>query len=273
MPRALDRVTTVFFDLDDTLMEGEAAYTGAAQATAAWAAKQVPHLDAEALTRAYIRAKITVEREALGELGHPPISVREWRLRSWQIALGEQGTRSFALVLEVVDYYVRARLSRYRLFPDALPTIEILRPRYQLGIITNGPGELQREKLRAVGLEDAVPIIVIAGEVGASKPARSIFAAALERAHCKSNQAAYVGDQLARDVAGAKAAGMVAIWLARGGIEAAREWQTRVSRLYANAGLPVEARTRRAQADPDFEITSLSDLPSLLCGESDDCRA
>ena len=64
-------------------------------------------------------------------------------------------------------------------------------------------------------------------EVGAAKPDRAIFERALDVARAEPGEAVHVGDSLENDVAGARAAGIRPVLVARdgaapGGVEAIR---------------------------------------------------
>lgn len=59
-------------------------------------------------------------------------------------------------------------------------------------------------------------------EVGSAKPEHRIFEVALAQGHALPSEAVMVGDDPRTDVAGAKAAGLYALWVNRGG----REWYT-----------------------------------------------
>jgi putative hydrolase of the HAD superfamily len=74
---------------------------------------------------------------------------------------------------------------------------------------------LERTRLR--GLVDAV---VISAELGAAKPDPAIFRAALERLGATAAEAVHVGDSVETDVAGARAAGLQAVFVARNGAQA-----------------------------------------------------
>ena len=74
---------------------------------------------------------------------------------------------------------------------------------------------MQREKLAALGVEDRLDAVAVSGEVGAAKPDPMLFRDALDQLGVTSESACHVGDSLATDVAGAKAAGLAAVWLNR----------------------------------------------------------
>jgi len=81
--------------------------------------------------------------------------------------------------------------------------------------VTNGASCLQREKLAASGLADRFDAIIAGGDVGVGKPDRAIFARALDAVGATPGNAVMVGNDLEKDVSGAIAAGIRAIWVNR----------------------------------------------------------
>jgi putative hydrolase of the HAD superfamily len=99
------------------------------------------------------------------------------------------------------------------LFPDAAQTLSSLRASgFKLGLITNGSVRMQSRKLECLALAPMFATILISAAEGISKPDRRIFHRALERLNANPAQAVFVGDHPEVDVAGARAAGMRAIW-------------------------------------------------------------
>ena len=99
------------------------------------------------------------------------------------------------------------------LFPDAAQTLSCLRTSgLKLGMITNGSIRMQSRKLECLALSPFFDTILISDAEGISKPDRQIFHRALERLNTHPAQAVFVGDHPEVDVAGARAAGMQAIW-------------------------------------------------------------
>jgi len=99
------------------------------------------------------------------------------------------------------------------LFPDAAQTLSSLRASgLKLGLITNGSVRMQSRKLECLALQPLFDTILISDAEGISKPDRRIFHRALDRLSANPAQSAFVGDHPEVDVAGARAAGMQAIW-------------------------------------------------------------
>jgi putative hydrolase of the HAD superfamily len=99
------------------------------------------------------------------------------------------------------------------LFPDAAQTLSCLRTAgLKLGLVTNGSVRMQSRKLQCLALPPLFDTILISDAEGISKPDPQIFRRALERLDTNPAQAVFVGDHPEVDVAGARAAGMHAIW-------------------------------------------------------------
>lgn len=115
-------------------------------------------------------------------------------------------------VAQIRAAYNARLLDLLRLFPGVHETLRVLRERYRLVIVTNGPEALQRSKVEQFGLQDYVDSVVISGAVGVHKPDPRIFWEACSRARVEPEFAAHVGDAISTDIAGAKGAGMGTVW-------------------------------------------------------------
>ena len=93
-----------------------------------------------------------------------------------------------------------------------------------LGVITNGTSDRQRKKYRMLGLDRYMDpgMVIVSGEVGASKPDSAIFRTAQERFGLEPDDLWMIGDSVSADIHGAKACGWHTLWLRRGGVEADR---------------------------------------------------
>jgi putative hydrolase of the HAD superfamily len=102
-------------------------------------------------------------------------------------------------------------------FPDTAPALRELRARgTTLVVVSNWDCSL-RERLGDAGLLELVDGVVSSAEVGAAKPDPAPFRRALELAGVPPADALHVGDSLEGDLAGARAAGVPALLVARGG--------------------------------------------------------
>ena len=111
---------------------------------------------------------------------------------------------------------VRNYSARMTLLPGAERVLELCREhRLPLALVTNGPADMQRAAVRAVGLEGYFKGLVISGDaaVGVRKPDPRIFRLACEGLEVKPVETVMVGDNLEADVLGALNAGMQAVYL------------------------------------------------------------
>lgn len=145
-------------------------------------------------------------------------------------------------------WYQTNRFHGLRLFDDAIPTLTVARTgesRRRLGLVTNGPAEVQRAKIELLGVEQHVDFVVVSGEFGVAKPDPSIFAHALDRGGARAGEALFVGDSAEFDIAGAYGAGIRSVWVNRTG----RPWDHR-------------------NFAPDHEVQTLTELQRLLREET-----
>jgi len=99
------------------------------------------------------------------------------------------------------------------LFRDALVTLSSLSAAgFKLGLITNGSVRMQSRKLEHLSLVPMFDAVLISDAEGVHKPDPEIFRRALERLGVEAAQACYVGNHPDDDVAGARAAGLKAVW-------------------------------------------------------------
>jgi putative hydrolase of the HAD superfamily len=116
---------------------------------------------------------------------------------------------------ELVDTWRRARMSALSLYPETREVLSELRARRPLALVTNGAARLQRAKLEQTGIDDLFDVVVDSETVGVGKPSPEMFELALKQLGIARDDAAMVGNDLGRDVAGARAAGVRPIWVNR----------------------------------------------------------
>jgi putative hydrolase of the HAD superfamily len=117
--------------------------------------------------------------------------------------------------------------------PDALA--ELRAAGHRLLVVSNWDCSLP-DWLGPAGLLEHVEAVVSSGDAGVAKPDPRIFERALELAGAEPDEVVHVGDSIDNDVAGARAAGLRAILVAR------------------NGGAPAEVEA----------VSLLTDVPALL---------
>jgi putative hydrolase of the HAD superfamily len=103
----------------------------------------------------------------------------------------------------------------YRLFDDARPALEALAGRgLRLGVVSNFEPWLE-DVLALEGVDHLFAAVAISGKLGVAKPDPEIFLAALAEAGADPAATVHVGDQLANDVAAARAVGITPVLIDR----------------------------------------------------------
>ncbi len=139
----------------------------------------------------------------------------EYRLYSWANALKQFGINDLTLAEELGESFKRIRNSKHVLYSDTVECLEQLKPRYKLGLITNGAPDLQWNKINGSKLKSYFRAIVISGEYGFAKPDERLFYEAIHLLGCNKENTLMVGDKLKTDIKGAKEAGIKSVWLNR----------------------------------------------------------
>ena len=102
-------------------------------------------------------------------------------------------------------------------FPDVVPALETMRSiGLRLAVISNFDERLP-DLLAGLDLARRVDLVVPSSSLGLAKPNPRLFRHVLERLEVDAGAALHVGDHDLEDVEGARAAGMEAMLLVRGG--------------------------------------------------------
>ncbi len=152
---------------------------------------------------------------------HPSVEgLREWvpgfRRDVWDQSLRDLGVRAPEFAGAMADSFALRQAEGHPTIRGAGEVVRMLATRCRLGLLTNGPSDVQRIKLDRTGLGQHFRSVVISGEVGTGKPDTEVFSLVLEGLGASPEQSVMVGDSWQRDVLGARAAGMTAIWVSHG---------------------------------------------------------
>lgn len=110
--------------------------------------------------------------------------------------------------------YLEGLSNTETLFPRTLETLNYLKKRYSLHIITDGFSQIQKGKLKRSGIYSYFQTMTFSDEAGVTKPHPGIFEMALNRAGAQTKQSLMVGDHLEFDIKGAKDFGLKTIHFA-----------------------------------------------------------
>jgi len=197
----------VLFDLDDTLCD----YTTARQTRLRIAL-------GTALESAGIR------HPDLDRLVEESIAIQPHASDHFPALLTRHGVHDPELHAAARNWYHQNRFHGLELYPEALTVLRSVRTHPNVtavGLVTNGPSDVQRDKINLLNLESELDFVIISGDVGFEKPHPGIFEAALSAGCAQPHQTFFVGDSDEFDMVGAINAGLTPIWINRIG----RPWQ------------------------------------------------
>jgi putative hydrolase of the HAD superfamily len=209
----------IFFDAVGTLFEVK----GTVGEIYGWFAQQAGlRIDAEKLNQAFVQSFCAAPRAAF--TGATPQAIPQLEYEWWRSVASE----SFKLVgalskIEDFDTFFQPLFDHFAIadpwvlypeVPQVLADLSVLG--VELAIISNFDSRLY-VLIEALGLEQWFSSVTVSTQVGAAKPERAIFEAALAMYQCSPEQALHVGDSWAEDYQGATAAGLHGVWLNRSG--------------------------------------------------------
>ena len=212
---AIQGVHAVYFDLDDTLC----GYWDAAKIglKATFEAHPVEGHTTEELLSAWANEFRRFAHE---------LKTSHW----YEIYLTQGGVTRVQLLSETLlslgiddpelawrmgDSYGRFRDANLKLFPEVIEVLKILHSAYPLGLITNGPADVQRQEIATLGLGGFFDHVFIGGEMGVGKPHPSVMRRAEEAVGRHGSEILFVGNSYAHDMVPASELGWQTAWIRR----------------------------------------------------------
>ncbi|MDR9432442.1 MAG: HAD-IA family hydrolase [Spiribacter sp.] len=230
-------VRAVTFDLDFTLWDLTGVLHHAEQVCQGLLEQRYPlvaeRYDAKGLQA--LRNQVAVQQP---DIAHDVTALRRAALRAAGEAVGYTGASLESMVEEAFESFLQARHAVH-VYDDALPILRALQGRVKVGAITNGNAEIKR-----LEMGNYFDFSLSAVELGAAKPARLVFATAVNRAGVAAAEIVHVGDDVHSDVFGAAQHGMQAVWLNRNAVA----WPEDVPQV------------------PHHEVSNLAELQGMLLG-------
>lgn len=223
-------IHTIVLDLDDTLYAEREFVLSGFKAASRWleVARGIEGLGATAteLFESGVRGKIF--DDALRRLGFEP---------------------SEELVSELVKAY-RSHAPRLTLLPDANDGLKWMKPRFRLGLLTDGYHEVQQKKIDGLGIEALFDVCILTDRLGRHcwKPSTAGFLRIMQARTEPAHGYVYIADNPRKDFIGPKALGWRTIRIRRAGGEHSKYEPS-------------------LQEAAELEISSLFELPTCLTSE------
>lgn len=211
----LSQIRGIYFDLDDTLC----TYWDASKAGLRRAFEQhgPPGYSTEDMVRSWAAAfrEFSPTLKKTGWYAGYLDSGEPTRTEQMRLTLERIGIEDPDRARLLSQSYMQERDRALRLFDDAETVLEELSRRYPLGLITNGPADIQRQEISTLGIEGYFSHILIEGEMREGKPKPGVLRRAEAAMELPPSHILIVGNSYAHDVAPALAAGWRAIWVRR----------------------------------------------------------
>ncbi|MCD4702404.1 MAG: HAD family hydrolase [Candidatus Aegiribacteria sp.] len=110
--------------------------------------------------------------------------------------------------VEFIELYFEGMEEHGEPLPGIIDLLTLLRGEFTIGIVSNGPGSVQRKRLQKAGLMQYLDIVVLSCEVESAKPDPEILRCAMKLADSKTYDTLFVGDSAGSDMGAANAAGV-----------------------------------------------------------------
>lgn len=194
------------FDLDDTLYDYEGLNEQAIAALCDFTCGKLEILESE-FYGAYYRGRDETKR-LLGKTG-----ASHNRLLYCQRTLEYLNKMPVGLALDMYEIYWGYMLKHMCLRDGAMDLLKYCKERgLKIGICTDLTAHIQHRKIKALGLETLVDVIVTSEEVGVEKPDSAIYSILLEKLSVPPKEVIFIGDSLEKDVLGPQRMGMCGVW-------------------------------------------------------------
>jgi putative hydrolase of the HAD superfamily len=198
-------ITDIFFDLDHTLWDFE-------RNSAATFEHLLEKHELELRLQDFLAVYVPINRVYWKAYRQAEVTKEQLRYGRLKDAFDELGYAvNDTTIHALAEGYITHLTSFSHVFDHTHSTLEYLRPKYKLHILTNGFKEIQHKKLSGAQIDQYFSCVINAEEVGVKKPDPEIFDAALKRAKVRPEQALMIGDDLEADVHGALNAGWSAL--------------------------------------------------------------
>jgi 2-haloalkanoic acid dehalogenase type II len=224
-------IKAVSFDADGTLWD----FQQVMRHSLGKVMEELEYLDSQAAAALNIDKMIAIRDRVAEELKGKTTNYEVIRLAAFRRTLEEIGRPNEKLAHHLNEVYYRYRFVDTEPYEDVLPTLQVLRERYRLGLLSNGNSYPEH-----CGLDGIFQSVVFSQEHRIEKPDPAIFRIAFRELGCSEIELLHVGDSLENDVEGAHGAGIRCAWLNRNRIE------------------------NNTAITPDYEIHSLTELLDIL---------
>jgi putative hydrolase of the HAD superfamily len=122
------------------------------------------------------------------------------------------GRIDYAIMASGIVAYRRIKEGLLYPYPDVVPTLNKLRKKYKLAILSDAPKIQAWIRLAAMQIQDKFDIVVTFDDTKAKKPSKKPFLCVLKKLKLKPEECVMIGDSLKRDIAPANKLGFKTVF-------------------------------------------------------------
>lgn len=223
-------IKVLSFDLDDTLWPCSPTILRAEKLLYKWLSDHVPEI-----TQNYDIYQMRDQRRSLfNQYPELAFDLTQLRIRSFEL-LAEEFDLADDWIEPAFEIFYEAR-QQVTLYDDVIPVLDELKKDFKLVSLTNGNADTVK-----TGVDHWFDFALNSASVGKLKSEPDIYRQVQKLANIDSRQMVHIGDDPVHDITGAKAAGVLAIWLNR----QQKQWTL-------------------DDCEPDAVISNLHELPEIL---------
>lgn len=227
------RYTTLLFDLDHTLFDFDASETAAFSAALYQAGVDVED--------GYHERFVTINKALWVRVEAGEITPDDVRTVRFEQLFAEMGVEANARA--IADDYTAGLGAYGELYPGARELLKEMAAQVTLALVSNGIGQVVRDKVARLDLDPYFDAIVVSGEIGIAKPHAGFFDVAFERLdHPDKETTLMIGDSLTSDIAGGINYGIDTCWY-------------------------VPSPSPTASVTATYRVHSLEEIPPIVAGD------
>lgn len=202
LPEIFKDVQAVFFDLDNTLIDRDAAF---ARTLPAWLKKHVSHLQ-ESEYDMHLQQILKTDNS-----GHTD----RHQFCAW---LGRTYSIDHITPAEMLNDLAVSIAENVRRDSEVIGLLRAMKKNFLIGIISNGSAVSQRKKMEQAGLHTVFDTntVYIEGETGFAKPNAPAFTRPVYDHGIPAEKFIFIGDHPVNDMYGASQNGMRTCWIRNG---------------------------------------------------------
>lgn len=140
------------------------------------------------------------------EEAHPEVDI--FRIIGEIMEKYGKGLYSDQSVLDTTFLFRSLSMRRFGLFPNVTETLDALSGKYRLALISDAQWTFTEPEMRMLGLDRFFHTVLLSSRYGYKKPDARLFFEAMQRLGVTPQESVYIGDNLSKDMVGAKSAGM-----------------------------------------------------------------